>query len=183
MLKEVDSSAAQGDRPDCEQLDFGLFPSGDERPSSRASELSADDVRPLTWGEKWIDPGEWAFRERGVTELLGLGPGLPRRPASHVGRKRVARRRLVERTSPALIREDHRSRARSPVNPHMAHHDRAHPVLACPSWLSTTSRQQADQPAVAFRVREVISLAGSMVVGRGGRSVATRPVLGPRRDR
>jgi hypothetical protein len=55
--KRLNSSAAHGDRLDCEQLAFGLFPSGDGRPSSKASHLMADDVRPLSWDQEWIDPG------------------------------------------------------------------------------------------------------------------------------
>jgi hypothetical protein len=55
--KRLKSSAAHGERLDCEQLAFGLFPSGDGRPSSKASHLMADDVRPLSWDQKWIDPG------------------------------------------------------------------------------------------------------------------------------
>jgi hypothetical protein len=69
--KGLNSSAAYGDRLDCEQFAFGLFPNGDRRPSSKASHLIADYARPLSCDQKWIDPGEWAFRERSVTELLG----------------------------------------------------------------------------------------------------------------
>ena len=77
------SSTAHGDGPDCGRLGFELFPSGDGRPSSKASHLVADNEGLLTCDGRWIDPGEWSFRERGVTELLGLGTlGLRRRPAS-----------------------------------------------------------------------------------------------------
>jgi hypothetical protein len=55
--KRLNSSAAHGDRRDCEQLAFGLFPNGDGRPSSKASHLIADDIRPLSCDQKWIDPG------------------------------------------------------------------------------------------------------------------------------
>ena len=47
---------AHGDKRDCEQLAFGLFPNGDGRPSSKASHLIADDVPPLSCDQKWIDP-------------------------------------------------------------------------------------------------------------------------------
>jgi acetyl-CoA carboxylase carboxyltransferase component len=53
---------AHGDRLACEQLRFELFSGGDRRPSSKASCLSADDARPLSWDEKWIDPGGAVFR-------------------------------------------------------------------------------------------------------------------------
>jgi acetyl-CoA carboxylase carboxyltransferase component len=69
--RRPNSSAAHGDRLDCGRLGFGLFPSGDERPSSKASHLSADDVWPLTWGEKWIDPGGAVFRN--LTRLSRAG--------------------------------------------------------------------------------------------------------------
>jgi hypothetical protein len=55
--KRLNSSAAYGDRLDGEQLAFGLFPNGDERPSGKASHLMADDVRLLSCDQKWIDPG------------------------------------------------------------------------------------------------------------------------------
>jgi hypothetical protein len=51
------SSTAHGDGLDCEQFGFESFPSGDGRPGSRASHLSADNVWPLSCGKKWIDPG------------------------------------------------------------------------------------------------------------------------------
>jgi acetyl-CoA carboxylase carboxyltransferase component len=69
--KRLNSSAAHGDRLDCEQLAFGLFPSGDGRPSSKASHLMADDVRPLSWDQEWIDPGGAVFRN--LTRLSRAG--------------------------------------------------------------------------------------------------------------
>jgi hypothetical protein len=55
--KRLNSSAAHDDGLDCEQLDFGLFPNGDGRPSSKASHLIANNVWPLSCDQKWIDPG------------------------------------------------------------------------------------------------------------------------------
>jgi hypothetical protein len=55
--RRPNSSAAHGDRLDCEQLAFGLLPNADGRPSSKASHLVADNEGLLTCGEKWIDPG------------------------------------------------------------------------------------------------------------------------------
>src|SRR5215218_6759849 len=69
--KRLNSSAAHGDRLNCEQLAFGLFPSGDGRPSSKASHLMADDVRPLSCDQKWIDPGGAVFRN--LTRLSRAG--------------------------------------------------------------------------------------------------------------
>jgi hypothetical protein len=57
------SSTAHGDGLDCEQFGFESFPSGDGRPGSRASHLSADNVWPLSCSEKWIDPGGACVRE------------------------------------------------------------------------------------------------------------------------
>jgi acetyl-CoA carboxylase carboxyltransferase component len=69
--RRPNSSAAHGDRLDCEQLAFGLLPNGDGRLSSKASLLSADDVRPLSCGQKWIDPGGAVFRN--LTRLSRAG--------------------------------------------------------------------------------------------------------------
>jgi acyl-CoA carboxylase subunit beta len=60
--ERLNSSMAHGDRLDCEQLGFESLPSGDGRPGSRASHLSADNVWPLSCSEKWIDPGGAVFR-------------------------------------------------------------------------------------------------------------------------
>jgi acyl-CoA carboxylase subunit beta len=70
--KRLNSSAAHGDKLDCEQLAFGLFPSGDGRPSSKASHLMADDVRPLSWDQKWIDPGGAVFRNLARLSRAGI---------------------------------------------------------------------------------------------------------------
>jgi hypothetical protein len=56
------SSTAHGDRLDCEQIGFELFPSSDGRTSSKASYLSADDTWPLTCSRKWIGPGGACIR-------------------------------------------------------------------------------------------------------------------------
>ena len=69
--RRPNSSAAHGDRLDCEQLAFGLLPNGDGRLSSKASLLSADDVRPLSCDQKWIDPGGAVFRN--LTRLSRAG--------------------------------------------------------------------------------------------------------------
>ena len=61
-LRRLNSSAAHGDRLDCEQLDSELLPNGDGRLSSKASLLSADDVRPLSCDQNWIDPGGACIR-------------------------------------------------------------------------------------------------------------------------
>jgi hypothetical protein len=60
--KRLNCLAVHGDRLACEQLDFGLFSNGDGRPSGKASRLSAGDGRPLSCGEKWIDPGGACIR-------------------------------------------------------------------------------------------------------------------------
>ena len=72
--RRPNSSAVHGDRLDCEQFDFGLFPSGDGRPGSKASRLGVDDVWPLSCSKKWIDPGWAVFRN--LTRLSRAGiPG------------------------------------------------------------------------------------------------------------
>jgi hypothetical protein len=68
--KRLNCSAAHGDGPDWGRLGFELFPSGDGRPSSKASHFIADGVRPLTCDQKWIDPGGACIRGRcGVSPL------------------------------------------------------------------------------------------------------------------
>ena len=48
------SSTAHGDGPDCGRLGFELFPSGDGRPSSKASHLVADNEGLLTCDESGL---------------------------------------------------------------------------------------------------------------------------------
>jgi acyl-CoA carboxylase subunit beta len=66
------SSTAHGDGLDCEQFGFESFPSGDGRPGSRASHLSADSVWPLSCIEKWIDPGGAVFRNLARLSRAGI---------------------------------------------------------------------------------------------------------------
>jgi acyl-CoA carboxylase subunit beta len=66
------SSTAQRDRPDCGQLGSELFPTGDGRPRSKASRLSAYDVWPLSCDQKWIDPGGAVFRNLARLSRAGI---------------------------------------------------------------------------------------------------------------
>jgi acetyl-CoA carboxylase carboxyltransferase component len=69
--EKSNSSTPHGERPDCKQLSFELFPSGDGSPSSKASPSRADDEGHLSCGKKWIDPGGAVFRN--LTRLSRAG--------------------------------------------------------------------------------------------------------------
>jgi hypothetical protein len=93
--RRPNSSAAHGDRLDCEQLAFGLLPNGDGRLSSKASLLSADDVRPLSCDQKWIDRGDpmmWVSHETIYQALYVQGRGERRRELARCLRTGRAKR-------------------------------------------------------------------------------------------
>jgi hypothetical protein len=78
--RKLDSSMTHGDRLDCEQLRFELFPGGDRRLSSKASCLIADDVWPLSCDQKWMTP---AGRVPVSNPFRSRACSAPRVPSTH----------------------------------------------------------------------------------------------------